>query len=268
MTKSARVISPFSEESNGNLTPPSQRNSPSWPAPSKGRKMGICFECERQTCICEKNSQDSISICSEDEVHSSTHNQETDLSFISGDGSGPDIARQRSHATQFLPPPPADVSDPYEPVEEVVTPARHCAGRQEVREGDRQINIGEYRRFEDGVVMPDLIVFSVSSAEDVTVGPQKSVELNTNLVLHPEPPSVLNLDIPRTAQFNFCPLGPDAKNTSLAARACQIVGGPIFVGHRLTKRLKILISNPGSFAPIFLPTGTLLGVMEIFYTRY
>lgn len=230
--------------------------------------MGLCFECERQVCICERNSQESISICSEDEVHSSTHKEEADLSFISADGSGPDVARQRNHAVQFLPPPPADVSELYEPVEEVVTPPRHCAGSQEVKEGDRQINVGEYRRLQDGVVMPDLIVFSVSSAEDVTVGPQKSVELNTNVVLHPEALSVLNMGIPHTAQFNFCPLGPDAKNTSLAARACQIVGGPIYVGHRITKRLKILISNPGSFAPIFLPSGTLVGVMEIFYTRY
>ena len=91
---------------------------------------------------------------------------------------------------------------------------------------------------------------------------------NDPVVLHPEALSVLNMGIPHTAQFNFCPLGPDAKNTSLAARACQIVGGPIYVGHRITKRLKILISNPGSFAPIFLPSGTLVGVMEIFYTRY
>lgn len=269
MTRSARAISPLAAFSGGDLTPNSGRKSPAWPIPSKGTKMGICFDCERKICICEKNSQDSISLCSEDDIQSNIRGQEADLSFISADGDIEDVGSEESPATQLLPPPPPEVGGQHAVTEEPThLPPYRYGCTQEFKEGDRQVNVGDFRRITDNSTLADLSVFSVSSAEDVTIGAQKSVQCDTNVILNPESFSVLNLGIPNTAQFNFCPLGPDAKNTSLAVRACQIVGGPIYAGHRSSKRLRIQISNPGSFVPIFIPSGTMVGVMEVFHTRY
>ena len=267
MTKTARPISPFSEASAGKLTPNSLRTSPSWPTASKGRKMAICFECERSNCICERSSQHSVTLCSEDDIRPSFQEEEADLSFISADGSGPDIVCHGSLAAQFIPPPREDIAGSCEEAE-VFAPPADSDPAQDSREGDRRISVGDYRRCQDGAAMPDLCVFSVCTSEDVTIPPLKSAELDTNIIIHPEPLSVQKLGSLPSAQFNFCPLGPDAKNASLAARACQIVGGPIYVGTPTSKRLRILISNPGSYAPIFLPCGSLVGVMEIFHTRY
>ena len=105
MVKSARVISP---------PPPTSLSSrrfspPPYPLPSKGRKMSLCFECERRDCVCSQPTDESLSITSEDDLPQGGvfKTQERDLSFISGDESE---AENDLGSSGLLPPPAKDQS--------------------------------------------------------------------------------------------------------------------------------------------------------------
>ena len=280
MVKSARPISPVMDAT---LAP--RRCSPAPPTASKGRKMSICFECEsrdcvcsyqgrkisrcfeceRQDCVCSCPSNESLSITSEDELPQGglRESKEGNLSFISADeeeegdgGSSPSLPPSAVHgADQML----QDESDILRP------PHPNC--RQtgfQIDRFDRQVNVADYRPMESNVSCPDLCVFSVYSAQQVTIAPQEVAEVSTNIILHPEHAALEQ----HPAVFNFCPLGLESKNTTLAVKACQMTGGALYTGHQTSKRLCIRMLNPGSFAPLSFPKSTMLGVLEIYYTRY
>ena len=234
----------------------------------QGRNCASCFDCERRDCVCEKDSNESISITSEDDLQSgglAPSKEPANLSFISADEEE-GLEGAASSSTHFLPP---SMQGSGGRSERATPPLRtghvnEQGGHFEVVKCDRELNVGDFRPRENDVSRPDLTVFSVYSAKQVTIGTQETLEVPTNVIFHPEFAPLEQ----HPALFNFCPLTFESKNTTLAVKACQITGGAIYIGHQTSKRLCVLIQNPGSFTPISFPKDTMLGVLEIYYTRY
>ena len=277
MVRSARPISPVMDTT---LAP--QTSSPVAPTPSKGRKMSICFECEsrdcicgyqgrnaarcfeceRWDCVCSCPSNESLSITSEDDLPPGglRESKQGNLSFISAD-------EEEQVVNGSSPPSATHEGDQMLEGESHILPPPHPSCRQtgfQIDRFDRQVNVADYRPMESNVSCPDLCVFSVYSAQQVTIAPQEVAEVQTNIIIHPEHAALEQ----HPALFNFCPLGLESKNTTLAVKACQMTGGAIYTGHQTSKRLCIRMLNPGSFAPLSFPKSTMLGVLEIYYTRY
>ena len=230
--------------------------------------MSLCFECERRDCVCSQPTDESLSITSEDDLPQGGvfKTQERDLSFISGDESE---AENDLGSSGLLPPPAKDQSShPPTSQRELLFPPP--PSHQDTRSADcsdpleKEVKVSDFRPEGAESSYADLSVFSVYSAQDESIAPQEVRSVCTNILLSPE----LNALEQHPAIFNFCPMGLDAKNTSLAVKACQIMGGAIYIGHQTTKRLKVHVLNPGSFAPLAFPKDTLLGVLEVYFARY
>ena len=223
---------------------------------AKGRMMGLCWECERSVCICGYASDDSISLCSEDELRGEEEPQAVDLSFISEApcdnektcaAIGPD---EKSS--------PALTSHPKQ-----LGAAQGHKAEVNAPLPDKGVFVSDFTAYDPSSSTPDLAVFTVSANQDIIVEPQCTVSAETDVVIHGNNPQGAN-----KAMFNFCPLVQNSPASVHGTRLASIAGGGVFVGHTGRKRLKVSVSNPGGFCKIFIPKKTSLGVLEIYTHRY
>ena len=223
--------------------------------------MGLCWECERSECICEKESDDSVSLCSEDEPREEGREEScgANLSFISN----PPGATQETSA--FLT--PGATSSPIPPP--LTSNPRQLGDDQgegnEVKASlpDKSVFVSDFYAYDPTSSTPDLAVYGVSAIQDIIVDPQCSVTADTDVVIYGN-----HQPGPIKALFNFCPLVQNSPASVHGTRVASIAGGGIYVGHTGPKRLQVTITNPGGFCKIFIPKRASLGVLEIYSPRY
>ena len=207
---------------------------------TKGRLMSMCWDCERSDCICEKASEESLSLCSEDDISYRNHPQleEQNLSFVDSNASG-EIKRSTS------------------------TPDE-AAGGVPPQNGElalKNVYVSDFTHISSA--MPDVTVYGVRTRQPAIVGVEQSVEIETDVCIYGLP--YLS---PINALFNFCPLLESSPLLTQTARRVKIFGGSIYVGHKGAKKLKIELSNPDNKEEIFVPKGTPIGVLEIYNYNY
>ena len=207
---------------------------------TKGRLMSMCWDCERSDCICEKASEESLSLCSEDDISYRNHPQleEQNLSFVDSNASG-EIKRSTS------------------------TPDE-AAGGVPPQNGElalKNVYVSDFTHISSA--MPDVTVYGVRTRQPAIVGVEQSVEIETDVCIYGLP--YLS---PINALINFCPLLESSPLLTQTARRVKIFGGSIYVGHKGAKKLKIELSNPDNKEEIFVPKGTPIGVLEIYNYKY
>lgn len=253
MVKTARALSPH-------ISP---KSSP--PRMScKGRMMGLCWECERSICICEKGSDDSVSLCSEDDAkEDGTSAAGGDLSFISEPPEAAPLTDSSSHAPHA----PCATSSPIRPN---LTPNSHQLGDGQSQQSEVKVSLPEKNVFvcdftahDPTSSTPDLSVYGVRAINDITIEPQCSLVVDTDVVIYGNHQAGAH-----TALFNFCPLVQNSPASVHGTRLATIAGGGVYVGHKGPKRLQVFVTNPGGFCKIFIPKGASLGVLEIYNHRY
>ena len=207
---------------------------------TKGRLMSMCWDCERSECICEKASEESLSLCSEDEISYNNRPQadEQNLSFVDSNASG-DIKRSSS------------------------TPNEAVGGTPSLN-GElalKNVYVSDFTHISSS--MPDVTVYGVRTRQPAIIGVEQSIEVETDVCIYGLPYlSAIN------ALFNFCPLVETSPLMTHTARRIKIFGGSIYVGHTGAKKLKIELSNPDNKEEIFVPRGTPVGVLEIYNYKY
>ena len=223
---------------------------------SKGRMMGLCWECERTSCICGYGSDDSVSLCSEDDVPREQEEGGANLSLISE----PPCATSAASGSEATPSQtqPAFNSDSHQLWE-------GQSHENEVKAAlpDKNVFVSDFYIHDPTSSTPDLAVYSVSATRDIIVDPQCSVTAETDVVIYGNP-----IQAPSKALFNFCPLLQNSPASVHGTRVATIAGGGVYVGHKGPKRLQVSVTNPGGFCKIFIPKTSTLGVLEIYNHRY
>ena len=228
---------------------------------SKGRMMGLCWECERSECICEKGSDDSVSLCSEDELGGERQEESSgaNLSFISD----PPCAAEES--STLLPP-----GTTSSPIPAALTSNLHQLGGDQGQENevkatlpDKSVFVSDFSAYDPVSSTPDLAVYGVSAIRDIIIEPQSSVMADTDVVIYGN-----HQGGAIKALFNFCPLVQNSPASLHGTRLASIAGGGIYVGDPGPKRLQVTVTNPGGFCKIFIPKRASLGVLEIYSPRY
>ena len=286
------------------LTPPVKRVSPSWPsvAHTKGRKLPMCLDCERSRCVCDLGSNASLSLCSEDDKKSDFGETDpSESSFISSDGEGFQGRKVQRQGKKWSFLGESDGHNPENPALKTVssreeegiptcsTPyggasASTAASRADEAPNnkttnkritpqqewnppsiaDRQIFIEEFTGSLQASVTPELTSFTVRAKEDVVIYPQSSVQVPTDVILHPPARHVASQGT--TPAITFCPLSPSSIDLTEGSRLARIMGGSVGVHEQ--KRLSVSCGNPSTYINVFFPRGTIIGVVEIFPHRY
>lgn len=231
------------------LTPLDNRKSPQWPAVQKDKKPLKCEDCERSLCVCDVHSSASISLCSEDEYRGSSSQSEWSI-----------ISDEEDEQTEPLEEKPFQTT-PMPP------PAGHLPRQPPIFIEDRSVFIEEFRGSYSASARPELSVYSTRARNDVNIPPQCSVNVETDIIIFPSPPT--RTPTAQDPAITFCPLSPNSTNHVEGTRMATIVGGAVSTAAGAdSKRLTIVCGNPSAFTEIFFPKGSMLGVLEIFPHRY
>ena len=230
---------------------------------TKGRKLALCWECERSVCICEKGSDDSVSLCSEDDVRGGVEGADPDLSFISQPPCAPEVPWVEAPSFPHDPldhPAPCSSSTPLPPAA-APTSTQIPGGQSEVKPPapEKSVYVSDFWDSSS----PDLSVFGVTAISDIEIEPQCSISVETDIVIYGDERVGSNRSL-----FSFCPLIQNSPVMVHGTRHAITAGGAVYVGHFGPKRLQISITNPGAFCNLFIPKGSSLGVLEIYKHRY